>query len=79
MTKLQNLFLDKRQFYISADLPSQLERFGPLRLYWDSNNEKFVYIPKNVVENLKRKKETYLKSKMTVLHKLNTIRYYRDK
>ncbi len=59
------------------NLPTQVEKFGPLRLYWDGNNKRFVQIPKNSIENL-RKNDLYLTSKMTTMHKLNMIRYDRD-
>ncbi len=57
------------------NLPSQVARFVPLRLYWDGNIERFVQTPKEVIENL-RKTKSYLTTKMTEIHKINMIRYY---
>ncbi len=70
-------FWVKGNFASLLNLTSQVEKLSPLRLYWDKNNESFVQVPKNVIENL-RKTESYLTSKMTTIHKLNMIRYYQD-
>ncbi len=59
------------------NIPSQVEEFGPLRLYWDGNNEHFVQNPKKVIKNL-RQTESYLTSKMTTMNKLNMIGYNQD-
>ncbi len=59
------------------NLPSQVARFGLLRLYWNGNNEHFVHIPKDVIENL-RKTKSYLTTKISEMHMLNMIRYYQD-
>ena len=75
--KSKNDFWTKGNFASLLNLPTQVEKFGPLRLYWDGNNKRFVQIPKNCIENL-RKTESYLTSKMTTMHKLNMIRYYKD-
>lgn len=68
-------FWTKGNFISLTNLGSQIRRFGPLWLYWDGNNERFVHIPKEIIENL-RKTDSYLKSKMTIFNKLNMIRYY---
>ncbi len=75
--KSKNDFWIKGNFASLLNLPTQVEKFGSLRLYWDGNNERFVQIPKNCIENL-RKTELYLTSKMMTMHKLNMIRYYKD-
>ncbi len=75
--KSKNDFWIKGNFVSLLNLPSQVEKFGPLRLYWDGNNERFVPMPKNVIENL-RKTDSYLASKMTTMHTLNMIRYYQE-
>ncbi len=75
--KSKSDFWIKGNFASLLNLPKQVEKIGPLRLYWDGNNERFVQISKNSIENL-RKTESYLSSKMTTMHKLNMIRYYKD-
>ncbi len=59
------------------NLPSQVTRFGSLRLYWDGNNEHFVQIAKDVIENLRMTK-SHLTTKMSEMHKLNMIRLHQD-
>ncbi len=73
----KNYFWIKGNFASLMNLPSQVEKFGPLRCYWDGNNDHFVWIPKNLIEHM-RKMESYLISKMTTMHKLNMIRYFQD-
>ncbi len=75
--KSKNDYWIKGNLASLLNLPSQVEKFGPLRLYWDGNNEHFVQTPKNTIENL-RKMESYMTLKMTTMHKLNMIRYYQD-
>ncbi len=50
--KSENYFWIKENFASLLNVPSQVEKFGPLILYWDGNNDRFVQIPKNVIENL---------------------------
>ena len=53
----------KSNFFSLMNLPDQIEKFGPLRLHWEGEQEKFIQYMKPMLTNL-RVNETYLSSKL---------------
>ena len=73
-TSISEFWETKYNFISLLNLPQQIADFGSLRFYWEGNRERFIQSVKKVLDSL-RKTQTYLQSKLTLLHKLTTLEW----
>ena len=60
------------------NLPAQIERFGPIRWYWEGTRERFIQTVKKVLISM-RKTTSYFVRKMELMQKLTTMSWIADK
>ena len=63
----------KGNFLSLLNIPRQIKRYGPTRLYWESVCERFIQMVKPYLLVNMRKTTTYFQSKLTLIHKMNTV------
>ena len=70
-------WFSKADFLSLLNLPGQIEKYGPLGLYWDGVFEHFIQRPKKALKTARKTTSSLLK-KMTVLQKWSHMDYIRD-
>ena len=70
--KLMPLWYSRSNFVSLLNLPKQIQKYGPLRLYWEGNRERYIQVVKPILVN-KRNSVSYLHTKLTKIYKLSTF------
>ena len=60
------------------NLPSQIERFGPIRWYWEGTRERFIQTVKKVLVSM-RNSNSYFVRKLEVMQKITTMWWISDR
>ena len=63
---------NKSNFVSLLNLTKQIEQYGPIRLYWEGLNEKFIQKVKPLLKN-KRTRVSYLVTKLEKMHRHNNF------
>lgn len=70
--KLLPVWYSRSNFVSLLNLPEQIAKYGPLRLYWEGHRERYIQVVKPVLTN-KRTSVSYLKTKLEKVFKLSTF------
>ena len=65
-------WLSKGNYVTLLNLPEQIERFGPLRDYWEGTKERYIHLIKRTLLNM-RKAQSYMASKLIEVHRSNVL------
>jgi hypothetical protein len=65
-------WLSKGNYVTLLNLPEQIERFGPLRDYWEGTRERYIHLIKRQLTNMRRT-YTFMSSKLTEVHQSNVL------
>ena len=65
-------WLPKGNYVTLLNLPEQIERFGPLRNYWEGTREWYIHLIKRQLTNMRRT-YTFMSSKLTEVHQCNVL------
>jgi hypothetical protein len=69
-----NEWWEKKGNFVSLlNLPRQITRYGPIRWYWEAVCERFIQLVKPYLLVNMRKTTTYFQSKVTLIHRMNTV------
>ena len=63
----------KGNFLSLLNLPRQITKYGPIRWYWEAVCERFIQLVKPYLLVNMRKTTTYFQSKLTLIHRMNTV------
>ena len=55
------------------NLPTQIEQFGSMRLYWEGVNERYIQFIKPYLKNM-RSSTSFLITKLSQIHKTNVLK-----
>ena len=70
--KLFPLWYRRSNFVSLLNLPKQIEKYGPVRLYWEGHRERYIQVIKPILAN-KRTSVSYLQTKLKKVYKLSTF------
>ena len=70
--RLLPVWYSRSNFVSLLNLPEQIAKYGPLRLYWEGHRERYIQVIKPVLAN-KRTSVSYLKTKLEKVYKLSTF------
>ena len=70
----KNPFWNSPNFLSLLNLPSQIEQFGSMRLYWEGVNERYIQFIKPHLKNM-RSSTTFLALKLDNIHKTNVLKH----
>jgi hypothetical protein len=65
-------WLSKGNYVTLLNLPEQIEKFGPLRDYWDGSRERYIHLIKKKLVNM-RHTSSFMSSKLTEVHQSNVL------
>ena len=68
----------KSNFISLLNLPAQIEKFGPIYLYWEGVKERYIQHIKPILKN-KRKSVTYLTTKLQQLMQQNALQLLQER
>ena len=71
--RLFPLWYNRSNFVSLLNLPHQILHYGPLRLYWEGNRERYIQVVKPILIN-KRTTVSYLETKLKKIYRLSTFK-----
>ena len=71
--KVFPIWYNRSNFLSLLNLPYQISQYGPLRLYWEGNRERYIQVVKPILVN-KRTTVSYLETKLKKIYKLSTFK-----